>query len=156
MSELTEKISGHETIYIYSELQAREHIQWTELLFAVLVLQNPTATLAVTAEMYGSQALLAPPKDPQRYLWPHFLKLFLPIRAVRLSVSHLTGQNHPLPIPSATCSLNQWFSGCSQCPVVLYKDVVRSLQRLAKDYQLTTSVWLLWCLESWVHKFGKH
>lgn len=68
MSELTEKISGHETIYIYSELQAREHIQRTELLFAVLVLQNPTATLAVTAEMYGSQALLAPPKDPQRYL----------------------------------------------------------------------------------------
>lgn len=29
MSEFTEKISGHETIYIYFELQTWEQLQWT-------------------------------------------------------------------------------------------------------------------------------
>lgn len=96
------------------------------------------------------------PKSLRDNLWSHFPKPFFCVRAARLSLIHPPGQNHPLPVPPAMCIPKEQFPGCSHPPGVLHKGIARGLQRVAEDYQLTTSMWLLWRLESWVHKFGKH
>lgn len=148
MSELTEKISDHETIYIYFKLQTLEQPQWTGT--SIICSVKSSKHNSHLSNCSRHDWFLGTHSTSPRYLGPHLPKPFFLIRAGRLSLRRTVWQNHPLSVLLATYSLNQQLPACSHHSVVSHK--VKSVDdcwKLSTPYICVVTQMAV----SWLHRF---
>lgn len=125
MSELTEKISGRETIYIYFELQAWEQPQWTRTSICFLAAPKPNSAIRSYSRDVWFLGTRSTSQSPSEVFVTTLAKALFPCQSwdsvtasstrAKPPAAHPSSHGQPKPAVPGLWSLPRGFAqGCSE------------------------------------------